>query len=314
VHSYEESHVLVGGSGGGGQSVPNGPSFQKQPVMPRSSSVSGITPAIATSHFATSTPPHLHPQPNAAHPAVSTTPSPTTDSDAPHTPGMMDIEMDDAVLPSPFPHPVRSTSLSSGPSPWSSASALSQTDTAIPQCVPPSLLTYSLPSRTPAAAAASGGLLVGAGTPTTTTSTAAPKKKAAPRKEVPVEEFAEGTVEINVSSGGGGEKRFRCPVEGCGKVYKQQNGLKCAFFFGCCRLSVPTASADHLSSSDTPRADHLQRSINSAHGRVNGTITPSGTVVLTPASVNATPLASAAGSPASDAGTAWSGKNSVSAA
>lgn len=23
-----------------------------------------------------------------------------------------------------------------------------------------------------------------------------------------------------------GEKRFRCPVEGCGKVYKQQNGLK----------------------------------------------------------------------------------------
>lgn len=209
--------------------------------MPRSSSVSGITPAIATSHFATSTPPHLHPQPNAAHPAVSATPSPTTDSDAPHTPGMMDIEMDDAVLPSPFPHPARSTSLSSGPSPWSSASALSQTDTAIPQCVPPSLLTYSLPSRatsTPAAAAASGGLLVGAGTPTAPTTTAAPKKKSALKKDVPVEEFAEGTVEINVSSGGGGEKRFRCPVEGCGKVYKQQNGLKCASNLRGCWLPL----------------------------------------------------------------------------
>lgn len=37
-----------------------------------------------------------------------------------------------------------------------------------------------------------------------------------------------------------GEKRFPCPIEGCGKVYKQANGLKY----------------------------HLTRSINSGHGNV----------------------------------------------
>lgn len=227
VCSYEESHVLVGANAAGGGSVPNGVTFQKQAVVPRSTSVSGITPAISTSHFATSTPPNLQPLPQ--HSAQTSTPSPTTDSDAPHTPGMMDLEMDDAILPSPFPHPARSVSMT-GPSPWSSASALATTDTAIPQCVPPSLLTYSLPSRsssTPAnatssalGASSSSGLLVGSGTPSTST-----KKKA--KKEATSDDVADGTVEINVSSGGGGEKRFRCPVEGCGKVYKQQNGLKC---------------------------------------------------------------------------------------
>lgn len=40
--------------------------------------------------------------------------------------------------------------------------------------------------------------------------------------------ISESSVVMDLSvSAGGGEKRFRCPVEGCGKVYKQQNGLKC---------------------------------------------------------------------------------------
>lgn len=45
---------------------------------------------------------------------------------------------------------------------------------------------------------------------------------------------------VNVSYTQMGDKRFKCPIEGCGKVYKQANGLKY----------------------------HLTRSINSGHGNV----------------------------------------------
>ncbi|CED84728.1 c2h2 transcription factor [Phaffia rhodozyma] len=340
LEHYEESHVLIGnGNINGGNSTPAGLlPFQKPSMISRTSSGSG---ANVISHLSSSTPPLMQSFSAPGHP---TTPSPTTDSDSPHTPGLMDLEMEDTItLPSPFSRPPRSatvnipTGISSFPSPWSSASALSSHPaTPVPQCVPPSLLTYALPSRsnsTPATSAvtspasslgslgslpgslSSSGLLVGGGNNTgggvnrtekrRTASTSAVKDRSdetestnvhlggfnsnnvnsnsnnfnSPNtpgeslglgltgsgRSTPV--ISETSVVMDLSAAaGGGEKRFRCPVEGCGKVYKQQNGLKY----------------------------HLQRSINSNHGHYKGSITSVGAVVLTPASESFTPVSASA--------------------
>ena len=61
--------------------------------------------------------------------------------------------------------------------------------------------------------------------PSISGSPAAAEAKAKKKREK--KEKAEG--DEGDGEGGAGEKRFRCPVDGCGKVYKQQNGLKCEF-------------------------------------------------------------------------------------
>lgn len=252
--SYEESHILV--------PKPNN-AFPKQPV-PRGA-ISATAPVV--SHLSLSTPPQQQPAPHLM--GGASTPSPTTDSDAPHTPGMMDLEMDDAPLASPFPISSFPRPSSSAPSPWSSSSALVPHPTSqTPQCVPPSLLTYSLPPRTasPAATTAtSSALALGVSSPAVGGTTKGSKKDASatpgaspvpgekpPKKKREKKEKAEG--DEGDGEGGAGEKRFRCPVDGCGKVYKQQNGLKY----------------------------HLQRSINSSHGHLAGTVTPAGVLVPPP--------------------------------
>jgi hypothetical protein len=78
-----------------------------------------------------------------------------------------------------------------------------------------------------------------------------------------------------------GEKRFRCPIEGCGKVYKQQNGLKC--MPGVLSIHLPS---DELETDFLVRlaSDHLQRSINSSHAHVGGLVSSSGVVIPPPPS------------------------------
>lgn len=222
--SYEAAHVLKDSSA----------LFQKQAV-PRNLPSASLP---AASQLSLSTPPQSYPIPHLSH---QSTPSPTTDSDAPHTPGMMDLEMDDAPLPSPFPSvsypllaslPTRISS--SAPSPWSSSSALvAQAETLPPRCFPPSLLTYTLPARAVSPAASPTppvldvGVLVPArkasSVPAKPLSPGAEEKKAKKKREK--KERADG--EEADGEGAAGEKRFYCPVEGCGKIYKQQNGLKC---------------------------------------------------------------------------------------
>lgn len=244
--SYEESHILV--------PKPNH-AFPKQPVQ--RSAISASQPAV--SHLSLSTPPQQQPPP---HLMGASTPSPTTDSDAPHTPGMMDLEMDDAPLPSPFPIASFPRPSSSAPSPWSSSSALvPQTMVQTPQCVPPSLLTYSLPPRTasPATTTATTPVqAVGVSSPAVTQTKASKKDASAtpggspvagekpPKKKREKKEKVEG--DEGDGEGGAGEKRFRCPVDGCGKVYKQQNGLKCESFAGpsCLPSSVEDANLGAL--------------------------------------------------------------------
>jgi len=164
-------------------------------------------------------------------------------SDVPTPPGMMDIEMDEAPpLPSPaallgvqtqFASRLPPTSLpAQSGNPWMTAFR-SQTGGAPPQGVPPSLLSFTPPPRHESPRP--GQVL-------TAEQQAAKAMRKAQRKAEKAASREEAT-----GSDTEGDKRFPCPVEGCGKVYKQANGLKY----------------------------HLTRSINSGHGNLgnaaNGT-------------------------------------------
>lgn len=153
-------------------------------------------------------------------------------SDVPTPPGMMDIEMDD---PAPTPasllgvQPQFSTRLpippvsNSSANPWVTAFRSHNTATP-PQGVPPSLLSFTPPTVPDRPSA---GL--------TAEQQAAKAMRKAQRKAEKAAAREEAT-----GSEAEGDKRFPCPVDGCGKVYKQANGLKY----------------------------HLTRSINSGHGNL----------------------------------------------
>jgi transcription factor SFP1 len=144
-------------------------------------------------------------------------------SDVPTPPGMMDIEMDD---PAPTPTPASLGSGHNGMSnPWVGAFR-SQHTSAPPQGVPPSLLSFQ-----PTAAQE----LPRAGATLTAEQQAAKAMRKAQRKAEKAAAREEAT-----GSDAEGDKRFPCPIDGCGKVYKQANGLKY----------------------------HLTRSINSGHGNL----------------------------------------------
>lgn len=154
-------------------------------------------------------------------------------SDVPTPPGMMDIEMDEAPTPTPasllgVQQPQFSSRLpapSNTANPWVTAFRTHNTSAA-PQGVPPSLLSFTPPavqdpSRTSANLSAE--------------QQAAKAMRKAQRKAEKAAAREEAT-----GSDAEGDKRFPCPVDGCGKVYKQANGLKY----------------------------HLTRSINSGHGNL----------------------------------------------
>ena len=174
-------------------------------------------------------------QPNrAVHPTTQ-----PLNSDVPTPPGMMDIEMDEVPpLSSPaalmgvqnqFASRLPPASMPSQPgNPWMTAFR-SQTGSAPPQGVPPSLLSFTPPPRHESPRP---------GQPLTAEQHAAKAMRKAQRKAEKAASREEAT-----GSDTEGDKRFPCPVEGCGKVYKQANGLKY----------------------------HLTRSINSGHGNLGTT-------------------------------------------
>lgn len=157
-------------------------------------------------------------------------------SDVPTPPGMMDIEMEE---PPPMASPaallgVQSQFVSRLPtssaavpqsSPWMSAFR-SPAGSAPAQGVPPSLLSFTPPARQESPRPTP---------PLTAEQQAAKAMRKAQRKAEKAAAREEAT-----GSDTEGDKRFPCPIEGCGKVYKQANGLKY----------------------------HLTRSINSGHGNV----------------------------------------------
>lgn len=143
----------------------------------------------------------------------------------PAPPGMMDIEMDESTYNTSSLRLPLSGSSNMGPlptpTPWAAAF---RTPIAPALSVPPSLLSFTPPppeTRTSA--------------PLTSEQMHAKALRKAQRKA----EKAAAREEASASDNEG-EKRFACPIEGCGKVYKQANGLKY----------------------------HLTRSINSGHGNV----------------------------------------------
>lgn len=165
-------------------------------------------------------------------------PVPQANSDVPTPPGMMDIEMDEpAGVPTPAAMlgvqsqftsrlPPSSVPQQAG-NPWMAAFR-SPTGAAAPQGVPPSLLSFTPPPRQESPRPPPGQTM-------SAEQQAAKALRKAQRKAEKAASREEAT-----GSDGEGEKRFPCPVEGCGKVYKQANGLKY----------------------------HLTRSINSGHGNV----------------------------------------------
>ncbi|WWC69411.1 uncharacterized protein I206_103350 [Kwoniella pini CBS 10737] len=184
-------------------------------------------------------------------------------SDVPQPPGMMDIEMD-MDEPTQYPstpnyHPHPSQHQHQHPiqrnipnnvvggmasNPWAAAFRPQLTNTSNssqqPQCVPPSLLSYAPPtpgsiiSSTNSNSTGTGSGSVGVGGYLTPEQIQAKAIRKAQKK-------AERAAREEVSADDpDSEKRFPCPIEGCGKVYKQANGLKY----------------------------HLTRSINSGHGNV----------------------------------------------
>ncbi|OXG86401.1 hypothetical protein C348_01165 [Cryptococcus neoformans Gb118] len=191
-------------------------------------------------------------------PQQSQTPQVAATSDAPQPPGMMDIEMEDSAVYSqpinmsqiqqPPQFGVRTPGLSgppSGTNPWAAAFRPQLLATP-PQCVPPSLLSYAPPTS---------GIASGPSIPSSAPSPAplTPEQQAAKaerkaRKRAERAAKDEGSASETEGAAVAGEKRFPCPIEGCGKVYKQANGLKY----------------------------HLTRSINSGHG----TIPPGGLAAL----------------------------------
>lgn len=184
------------------------------------------------------------------------TQQPTTQSqnDVPQPPGMMDLEMDESSQPpftpamqppqvfaQPRPMPfaaqqlqsqhmvIRSAPPSPGPSPnaWSGAFRAPM-NLMQPNCLPPSLLSAGLGTSS----------LPGSGPPTPLPYDIDPQAKALLKAQRKAERAA--AREEGAASDADNEKRFPCPIEGCGKVYKQANGLKY----------------------------HLTRSINSGHGNL----------------------------------------------
>ncbi|WVR05207.1 hypothetical protein IAU60_002219 [Kwoniella sp. DSM 27419] len=155
-------------------------------------------------------------------------------SDVPAPPGLMDIEMDEPSYASPTSlaqlqqqqQPFASRAPAFGAmaaNPWAAAFRPQMAGPSQPQCVPPSLLSYAPPTP---------------GTPVPAPLTPEQIQAKAMRK---AQKKAERAAREEASADDGeGEKRFPCPIEGCGKVYKQANGLKY----------------------------HLTRSINSGHGNV----------------------------------------------
>ncbi|WOO84469.1 Zinc finger protein sfp1 [Vanrija pseudolonga] len=178
--------------------------------------------------------------------------------DAPQPPGMMDIEMDDPTpaTPQAMLQQASVSGLTVGmapgvPSPWSAAFRPPSLNP--PACVPPSVLSYAPPApstpSTPVQQQARAPQLQTTQqqqTPQQSSAQSSPltaeqmqarvMKKAQKKAEREAKEAAE-EADHDLQPG---EKRFRCPIEGCGKVYKQANGLKY----------------------------HLTRSINSGHGNV----------------------------------------------
>ncbi|WWD15952.1 hypothetical protein CI109_100376 [Kwoniella shandongensis] len=157
-------------------------------------------------------------------------------SDVPTPPGMMDIEMDE---PSQTTNPAalaqmqqqyyaaRPPGMGGAPPPANPWAAAYRPQMGVPQplqCVPPSLLSYAPP--TPGSSNSPVPL-------TAEQLQAKALRKAQKKAERAAREEAS-------ADDADGEKRFPCPIEGCGKVYKQANGLKY----------------------------HLTRSINSGHGNV----------------------------------------------
>jgi hypothetical protein len=194
----------------------------------------------------------------------SFTPNTTTNSvsmnhsDVPVLPGMMDMDMDE---PTPTPtgmFPQASVSINLGSStpaasPWAGIFR-GAANIQPPACVPPSLLSYAPPPQTPPQPVQQQQQQQQqqtpsqAQTPTTPTQAQAQPKLSQAEIEARVFKKAVKKAEQRAVKEVGGEddpdapteKRFRCPIEGCGKVYKQANGLKY----------------------------HLTRSINSGHGNV----------------------------------------------
>jgi hypothetical protein len=150
---------------------------------------------------------------------------------------MMDIEMDDAQPHQPTPANFLQSrasghrpAYSSAPaSPWATAFRPQGISTP-PQCLPPSLLSFNPGNPGPP-----GVLQHPAIAELTTEQLQARALKKAQKKAERAAQREEAS-----ASDMEGEKKFPCPIEGCGKVYKQANGLKY----------------------------HLTRSINSGHGNV----------------------------------------------
>lgn len=157
-------------------------------------------------------------------------PNQPINSDVPTPPGMMDIEMDE---PTPLASPAAMLGVQSNfpprlpPSgnPWMAAFR-SQPGVAPSQGVPPSLLSFTPPPRNESPRP---------GQALSAEQQAAKAMRKAQRKAEKAASREEAT-----GSDAEGDKRFPCPVEGCGKIYKQANGLKY----------------------------HLTRSINSGHGNI----------------------------------------------
>ncbi|WVF72187.1 hypothetical protein IAT40_006999 [Kwoniella sp. CBS 6097] len=162
-------------------------------------------------------------------------------SDVPAPPGMMDIEMEEPAYPAAAggslaqlqqqsqhqasqARPLAFNSIAANP--WAAAfRPQMMANQNPPQCVPPSLLSYAPP--TPGSSTAAGAALTPEQLQAKALRKAQRKAEKAAREEASPDDAEE-------------EKRFPCPIEGCGKVYKQANGLKY----------------------------HLTRSINSGHGNV----------------------------------------------
>lgn len=314
--SYEACHTVVGSKNALAHHAAHAVQasiFKKQPVPNRQTlaSASNFPPYRPThpSFLGQSTEPPAPPSapysqsfPSAFHPS---TPSPTTDSDAPHTPGMMDLEMDDLdgpAIQNPFSSSLPASAftglqhdVSGSSSLWNSTSTFNSgrvrtpglalypgaTTGGLPSCVPPSLLSYPIPSRTasPAASArnspsrspsspasnlgssydvdsrdqpdsfpASTSFAKPAPPSSIAASAPAPavvKKSNStafkpPLKAAPTTATVAGATAVPMSRAqiqkekrrkkeeeeDDGARKFRCPIEGCGKVYKQQNGLK----------------------------------------------------------------------------------------
>lgn len=169
-------------------------------------------------------------------PSLTKQPSPT-DSEAPGTPGVMELDMmDDDDMESETPLRVLPSILPPTSAQWSSYQNPNNT---VPQCVPPSLLSYAIPSNSTAPPNMSGfgfpggdrkGTTGGAGGGSHGFLTEEQKAERAARKAARKEAKRVARENGQESSDDGrdadGFKKYRCPVEGCNKSYKQANGLK----------------------------------------------------------------------------------------